>query len=427
MPPANPLALALASHSGSGRLDKDIIRLQEQIRSGKQTDLALEQLGWKFVAKARESFDPGFYKLAEQCALAIEARQPHSAEALLLRGHALHNLHRFKEAEPLARQLAAGRGLPFDFGLLGDVLMEQGKLAEAVEAYQRMMDLRPDLHSYARGAHVRWLKGNVAGAEKLMRLAVSAASPHDSESAAWVYVRLGAYQFQSGAFAEAERACATALEFQNDYPSALLLLGRLLLAQGHYGQAAKTLRRAMELNPLPEYQWALAEALRADGRAEEAMAVEAQLHRHGATTDPRTYSLYLATRGQSAATALRLAEVELQARGDVFTHDALAWALAAADKMDAARRHAAQALSEGTQDGRLFLHAAGIAQRGGDEAAARRWAAQALQLKHLLLPSERELLESVAPASGLASQTKFSPAEAVAAGGGTHDNHTTQP
>src|SRR5437867_1136437 len=116
VPPANPLALALASHSGSGRLDKDIIRLQEQIRSGKQTDLALEQLGWKFVAKARESFDPGFYKLAEQCALAIEARQPHSAEALLLRGHALHNLHRFKEAEPLARQLAAGRGSPFDFG-----------------------------------------------------------------------------------------------------------------------------------------------------------------------------------------------------------------------------------------------------------------------------------------------------------------------
>jgi tetratricopeptide (TPR) repeat protein len=401
---ADPLTLALAPHSGTGRLDREIIQLQDKVRASKQPDLALERLGWKFVAKARESFDPGLYKLAEQCALALEARHSHSPEALLLRGHALHNLHRFKEAEPLARQLTGQRGLPFDFGLLGDVLMEQGNLGEAVEAYQKMVDLRPDLHSYARGAHIRWLKGNLKGAEKLIRLAADAASSHDGESAAWVHVRLGAYQFQSGAFAEAERTCAAALDFQKDYPPALLLQGRLLLAQAQYGLAAQTLRRAMELNTLPEYQWALAEALRADGHAEEAAAVEAQLRRHGPATDPRTYSLYLATRGESAAAALRLAEEELKSRGDVFTHDALAWALAAAGRLDQAQRHAAQALSEGTQDGRLFFHAAVIAHRGGYDAEAARLAAKATQLRHLLLPSEREQLLALAARLETASQ-----------------------
>jgi tetratricopeptide (TPR) repeat protein len=42
----------------------------------------LERLGWAFVTKARVSFDPGFYKLAEQCALCIESQKPHSPEAL---------------------------------------------------------------------------------------------------------------------------------------------------------------------------------------------------------------------------------------------------------------------------------------------------------------------------------------------------------
>src|SRR5262249_47661397 len=150
---------------------------QQRVRASDVSSHSLEQLGWLFVAKARVGFDPGFYKLAEQCALCIEGRSGRSPEALLLQGHVLHNLHKFKEAEPIAQELVVRRGLPCDFGLLGDVLMEQGKLDNALAAYQRMLDLRPDLHSYARGAHLRWLKGDVEGAIELMSLASSAASP----------------------------------------------------------------------------------------------------------------------------------------------------------------------------------------------------------------------------------------------------------
>jgi len=392
----DPLSLVLTLQSGDSPIDKEISRLQQQIRSGRNAQLWLEQLGWAFVAKARESFDTGFYRLAEQCARCIEKRSPQSQEAMLLRGHVLHNLHRFKESETLARRLVEHRGLSFDYGLLGDALMEQGKLNEAVEAYQGMMNLKPDLHAYARAAHMRWLKGDLAGAIEAMRLAVSAASPHDAESAAWVNTRLAFYEFQAGRFGEAQQRCAFALSFQSNYPPTLLLQGKILLAKNRFREAVDVLQSATKLNPLPEYQWALAEALRAAGRENDASGIEAQLGQRGATEDPRTLAVFLATRRKSQDTALRLAKEEFDSRSDVFTHDAFAWSLAAAGNLAEADAEMHHALAEGTEDGRLFFHAAMIASRTGHAADAKRWLRKASGLSHLLLPSERNELQNLA-------------------------------
>jgi tetratricopeptide (TPR) repeat protein len=392
----NPLALVLGPQAGESRTDKEISQLQQRIREGRNVELWLDRLGWAFVAKARESFDPGFYKLAEQCALCIEKRNPQSQEAMLLRAHVLQNLHRFKESETLARLLVEQRGLSFDYGLLGDALMEQGKLGDAVEAYQKMMNLKPDLRAYARAAHMRWLKGDLEGAIEAMQLAVSAASPSDAESAAWVNTRLAFYQFQAGRVSEAERQCAVAFSLQNDYPPTLLLQGRILLGQSRFVEAVAVLQKAAKLNPLPEYQWTLAEALRVAGKENEASGLEAQLCQHGAISDPRTLALYLATRRKSPETALRLARAELDSRSDVFSHDALAWSLAAAGSLAEAQTEMQAALAESTQDARLFFHAGIIASQAGHSADAERWLRKASELSHLLLPSERNELQNAA-------------------------------
>jgi tetratricopeptide (TPR) repeat protein len=316
--------------------------------------------------------------------------------SLLLRAHVVQNLHRFKESETLARRLVQQRGLSFDYGLLGDALMEQGKLGDAVEAYQRMMNLKPDLRAYARAAHMRWLKGDLEGAIEAMQLAVSAASPQDAESAAWVNTRLATYLFYAGKFDEAEQRCALALSLQNNYPPTLLLHGRILLGQSRFGEAVDALQNAVKLNPLPEYQWTLAEALRVAGKEKEASEVEAQLCQRGANADPRTLALYLATRHGSPETALRLARAELDSRSDVFTHDALAWSLAAAGKLTEALSEMQCALAEGTHDARLFFHAGIIASQAGQSADAECWLRKANELSHLLLPSERNELQNVA-------------------------------
>ncbi|HXG47871.1 MAG TPA: tetratricopeptide repeat protein, partial [Methylomirabilota bacterium] len=305
----------------------------------------------------------------------------------------------FREAEPLARELVRQRGAPFDHGLLGDVLLDLGRFDEALTAYQTMMDLKPDLHAYARAAHLRWLAGFVPEAIELLSAAAAAASPRDPEGAAWVWTRLAQLQFQAGARRESRHAWTMALAHQSNYAPALLLRGRSQLAEGDAAGAVESLRRAAQINPLPEYEWALSEAYRIAGRIEDARRVEDRLRARGPAEDPRTVALYLATRGEDPATAVRLARRELEQRADVFTHDALAWALAAAGQVEAAREPMTRALAHGTQDGRLFLHAAVIASRSGQIDAARSWAAKAAALKHLLLPSEQEHLARLALAA----------------------------
>src|SRR5436309_154133 len=388
---AGPCDIALASHSGESKLDEEIANLQREARR-LPTTRTIERLGWMFVSKARLSYDSGYYKLAEQCADCIESKSPGSPEALLLRGHVLHNMHRFKEGEKIARELVSRRGGAFDYGVLGDVLMEQGRLLEAAEAYQKMVDLKPGLQSYSRAAHLRWLKGDLEGARELMRMAARAGSPRDPESVAWAYSRLAGYELQAGDSKGAAAACDAALSYQADYAPALLVRGRLLLAQGESEEAVAPLKRASSLNPQAEYAWVLAEALHAAGRIPEAHAIEVSLEKQGPVSDPRTFALFLATRHRDTETALRLAEDELHARADVFTLDAHACALAAAGRLQEAESSIRQALAHGTQDARLFYHAGSITAASGRKAEARRWLERAAAIRQMLLPSEREQL-----------------------------------
>ena len=113
-------------------------------------------------------------------ATCLEEQHPGDPAALLLRGHALHQLHRFHEAEAIARTLVTKREFVLDYALLGDALMEQGRLAEAAAAYQKMIDLKPFYQSYTRAAHLRWLTGDLDGAIELTHKAIATASPAQS-------------------------------------------------------------------------------------------------------------------------------------------------------------------------------------------------------------------------------------------------------
>jgi tetratricopeptide (TPR) repeat protein len=387
-----PLAIALAPHAGQGRLDEQIRRVQGDVRSNRNAQASLDRLGWLYVGKARESFDAGYYTLAEQCALALDSLQPNCPEALLLRGHALHSQHRFGEAEALATQLVSVRGLASDHGLLGDILVDVGRADEATRAYQAMLELKPDPQGYARAAHLRWLKGDLEGAVEMMRMAATGASPRDSESAAWMHTQLARYLWQSGANSEAQEAIESALAFRTNYPPALLLRGRLLLAGEHPEAAIEPLEQAARLNPLPEYRWAVAEALRVAHRDSDARAVEHGILAEGPRSDARTCSLFFATRQEHLALAVRLAHQELAERADVFSHDTLAWALAASGQFAEAELHMQQALALRTQDARLWLHAGVIAARNGKRTEAGEWLRKADERKAQLFPSERAQL-----------------------------------
>jgi len=388
-----PCAIALAPHKGNEEIDREIKRLQEEARSNSDRAATMKRLGWAFIRKARVSYDPGYYKLGEQCALCVRSKNGDDPDALLLQGYILQSLHKFKDAESIARKLVTIRIEAFDYGLLGDVLMEQGRLTEAVGAYQKMVDLRPDLQSYTRVAHMRWLKGDLDGAIEVMRMAVTSGSPRDPEPTAWAYTRLGIYELQAGDTEIATKSAGIAFQFAENYAAALLLEGRILLAQDNAQEAIESLQRAASLARLPEFEWTLADALRETGKSQAAEEVGRNLTRNGAMDDPRTFALYLATRGQQVQQALRLAEDEMNTRADVFTMDTLAWALNANGRLHEAREYSKKALSEGTQDARLFYHAGCIALSAGDAVEAERSFALSDRIKQMLMPSERDDLE----------------------------------
>ncbi|HKP57659.1 MAG TPA: hypothetical protein VJV78_13100 [Polyangiales bacterium] len=390
--PADALALVLAAHEGTHAIDERIRRLQQRIPNSRVQAEELERLGWTFIARARELGDPGGYQLALQSALAIEASQPHSHAAALLRGHALQSLHHFAEAEQVARRLVAERGLSFDFGLLGDVLVDRGALDEATQNYQRMMDIRPDSQAYTRAAHVRYLRGDLSAALEAMRVAARAVSPRNRETFAWTWAKLAGYQLQAGDRDSALDSVRRALEIMPDSYHAQRMAAQIFWVKAQPEAAVEALRAAAARSPHPEALWMLSETLERQGLGAQAAEVRAQLTATGAREDPRTYALYLATTGQQLEAAERLARDELGQRADVFSYETLAWVQLARGEVEAALFNARHSLVDGSSDPRLYYHAGMIAQRAGEADLARGWLERARSGADMLLPSQREAL-----------------------------------
>ena len=385
-------AVLLIKPRESTAVDQQIIAVQQKLARNVQPGPELERLGWLLVAKARTSSDPGFYTLAGIAADVLEKNFGWENEALLLRGHVLQTKHRFAEAEAIARRLVAARGYAADYALLGDALYDRGNADGAAEAYQKLVDLRPGLDAYARAANIRWLKGDLDGAVTLQALAVRSGSPNDAGALAWSLVRLGQLVWARGNAGEAAVHAARACELVPDFPPALILQGRILLATGRSQESLDPLLRATKILPLPESRWVYAEALRASGREAEAKAVETVLVREGVAEDPRTVALFLATREIDPDTSVRLAANELATRADVMTHAVNALALAQAGRNGETVAQVRAALAEGTVDAHLFLQAGrALALAGQPEAVD--LLTRARQLAGILLPSELRQLD----------------------------------
>jgi tetratricopeptide (TPR) repeat protein len=132
-----------------------------------------------------------------------------------------------------------------------------------------MMDLRPDLSSYSRGAHLLWITGNRPKALSLMEQAIRAGAPY-AENTAWCRARLALMLFNQGAYLPAEQALAPALEGAPRNLHALLAAGRIKAAQQDLRGSEEFYRRAAEVAPSHEALVALGDLAAATGDEEEA-------------------------------------------------------------------------------------------------------------------------------------------------------------
>jgi tetratricopeptide (TPR) repeat protein len=94
----------------------------------------------------------------------------------------------------------------------------------------------------------------------------------------------------------------------------------------------------------------------------------------------RAWGLFLLDHGRDVERVLAEARSSLDERRDVYTYDLLAWALYRAGRVEDARRAAAAALAQGTEDAQLYYHAGMIALAARDTAEGRALLERALAL-----------------------------------------------
>jgi len=374
--------LALAPTKENGAADRRIAALVKLTAAHPGRAEIFAELGRAWIRKARETSDPGYFLNADACADLLLEGSPDDELALDLRAMVLLNDHKFREARDIAQSiLKKDPEAVFAWGSLSDALLELGSLEEADRAAQRMMDLKPSLSSYSRVSYFQWLAGNTRAAVETVRLAIDAGGdPDHPEPRAWVLVQAAMLFWHGGDYAGADAGFRQALEVMSDYPPALVGRGRVAMAEGDAARAADYYDRARRASPLCETAWLLGEARELSGDAEGARRAFAQAEKEGNLSDRRTLSLMYSTRNARAGDALRLAEQERATRGDIYTEDALAWALYRNGRFADAMTAMGRARRYGTQDARLLFHDGAIERALGHTARATELLHAALRL-----------------------------------------------
>ncbi len=383
--------------------DQRIAALQANVRAAPSA-ARYAALGAAYLQKVRETGDAGYYTRAEGVLRLALQREPRNLDAVVALGTLTLARHDFRGGLALGRR--ARRLAPAAYGpypVVIDALVELGRYDEAGRALQRLVDGKPGLPAYARASYFRELHGDLAGATRIMRLAVSAGSS-TPEGAAYVQTLLGTLERNRGRLAPARAAYRAALRAQPGFPAADAGLARVEAAEGRLGPAITRLRGVVERLPLPEHVVALGELERAAGRTRQArddlalVPVERRLlAARGVNTDVE-FALFEADDGDPAA-GVRLARRAWAAAPSVRAADAVAWTLTRAGRPVEGYVWARRALRLGWRDPLVLYHAGMSAAAAGERGAARRLLGgllgQSPRFSPLYAPRARRALERV--------------------------------
>ena len=211
-----PLTVA----AGDEQLDRTIASLQRSLRAEGGDDFEpLASLGLAYLTKARLTADPTYYPKAEAVLeKSLRVRPAGNFQARL--GLAVLAAARHDFSSALRWSRAAKRIAPANAdvrGVMADALVELGLYRAAERTLQKMVNLRPDLASYARISYLRELHGDVGGAVQAMTAARDFAGGVGVD-AAWTSYQLGELLFNSGRVGRADREYRRGVYLAPGYP-----------------------------------------------------------------------------------------------------------------------------------------------------------------------------------------------------------------
>ena len=380
-------ALLLPHATGTERLIKN---MQTRVQSNPKDPAAYSALGAAFFQRARETGDVEDFQQAEQAlnrSLDLNSADFSAATAYSTMAEVCMGEHRFSDAVTYAQKaLSLGSGDLSPFAIVGDANADMGEYERAAIAYSRLDvsgDSAADPHNvYVRDSRTSYLKfvsGDTRGAIRLMQSAVAAGTEArlPAENLAWLYYELGEYESQAGDVAAANSAYLTALTIHPGDYRAMAGLAKLRGNQGRYAEAIKLYQSAVAVVPMPMYVAELGDMYTGAGNSAEAKK-QYQLVQYigllghiNQVLHNRDLALFYADHDIKLDEALTLAHKEFEVRHDIYTWDALAWALYKNGKYQEAGDAMDHALRPGARDALLFFHAGMIANRLGQASQAK--------------------------------------------------------
>lgn len=390
---------APARPSNAARTDAAVKAAAAEAAKHPSSEDAWVNFGDLLMQKGRETADAAYCGRAEKAYRKALDLNPRNVQALAGMAWVTGVRHEFEASVDWARQ--ALKLDPKDlaaYGLLGDAAVEMGDFDEAFEQYQKMLDLRPDLSSYGRSAHLLLLTGDFRKADWLMNKAIQAGSPF-AENTAWCRSQLALMLFAQGAYVPAEQLLTEGLRYAADDYRLLAVMGKVKAAMKDYSSAIDYYRRSVETAPQQDVVAALGDVYEVAGRPEDAAReyalVEsiARLNKaNGVKGDMLTAKFY-ADHDRNLADALKMAEEEYQTRKNVYMADTLAWCYYKNGRLDEAKRYIAVALSHSTPEASFLYHKGMIYAQAGDRFKAQTALYQAMSINANFDPIQAPIAE----------------------------------
>jgi tetratricopeptide (TPR) repeat protein len=392
---------ALLAPGGLADIDGAVGDLQARVRSHPEDWRAAALLGLAYLQQSRTSGDPTYAARAEGVlARSLEVRPQRNFEAALGMSSLAAARHDFDSALRWGRlATSVNPDSAEGHGLVGDALLELGRYGSAGRAYQRMIDRRPGVSSYARVSYFRELHGDVRGAVEAMRLARDAAS--SPEDAAWTGYRLAELYLTTGRIRPARMELRRAAEAAPGHVLPRAGLARVTAARGDLDVAARMLTAIVARYPAPELAILLADVHRAAGQRQAARdtdrlvrAIDRLVRSSGVDTAVEM-AVFEGDRGAPSRAAVARARRAYRERPSVVAADALGWILSAAGRNHAAARYAREALRLGTRSATFHYHAGVIELRLGHDRPGLRHLATALRIDPHFSPGHAEEVRTI--------------------------------
>jgi len=355
--------------TSSAGLQQRIADMESRLRAEPNDVGAAVLLGDALLRQARATNDGRPANRASDVLRTVLKENPGQYDALRMLGAIQLSQHRFRDALDTGRRARDERpGDAWNYGVMGDALIELGEYDKAFEAFDKMMSLRPTAAAYARVAYARELRGDVDGALESMQAAAKATPVADPEAQAWYAVQIGELLLKMGKAPEADREFRRAAFVFPNYPPAMIGQGKVRVLRGDRDGAL-----ALYLDQITRTQTLDLAARIGDLYAAKGETVQAERYYQmaedvagpGVAQTEAHLALFLADHGRKLPEAIAIAERVSAARQDIFTNDALAWAYFKAGRIDEAYAASQRALRTGTRDEKLLARAAQIRAAAG--------------------------------------------------------------